>query len=78
MFLKQIMHILHVAINLSSCYSKRTYLGAVYTRGDIQPDSDISPGEIQQNGEFYFIKTNRLYENEFISPRKDLNSTQVN
>ena len=31
----------------------------------------------QQNGEFHVIKTNRLCENEVISPRWDLTSRQV-
>ena len=31
----------------------------------------------QQNGVFHFVKTNRLYENGFIPPRRDLTSTQV-
>ena len=31
----------------------------------------------QHNGVFYFVKTNRLYENGFSPPRWDLTSTQV-
>ena len=53
---------------------KLTFLEAVYMRWDILPEWDIW---FQQNGEFHFIKTNRLYEDEFISPKCMWDLTEV-
>ena len=53
------------------------YLGAVYEKNHPTQVRYFTWVRPQQNGVFHFVKTNRLYENAFIPPRWDLNSTQV-